>query len=252
MNFNGATGFAGSGSLPPSTVDGDLTVLGKIKASDGALDAPSYTFTSDTKSGLFINSGSGHGFQLSGGSTGGQVQVLKDSKDVKIQGTLTTDSGATFGGSIAATSITTTGSSRFDSLSTPAQPYYKRTAGTQSVVQGTNTPIAFDTFVKEVNTGYFTYSSPVVTVVAAGSYGTTAQVAWQPQDAGYRIVYLVYAGSIVAQECITVSSGENAALSVYYEDYLLGGDTINVLVFSNANPTANISVTGSLSIKKTG
>lgn len=280
-NFNGGSGFGG-GSLPPSTVYGDLTVTGKIFASDGALDAPSYSFTDDKKSGLFLNQGTGHGFQLSGGSTGGQVQVLKDSKAVNITGTVVTDSPATVGGpltvtgsiaatsiissgtigatsitasgTVGATSITTTGSSQVDSIVTPTQPVWKRSATTQTTIKGSPQYYNLDTFVEQRGTGVFNFTvgTSLVSVLQAGYFSTDVLISFAANDPGYRALMLFYNGVIVAEQQVTCSSGEIIILSVHYEDYLSVGQPIYAQVYSNINPSLSIDISGTMTVKKTG
>lgn len=254
-NFNGGTGFGG-GSLPPSTVYGDLTVTGKIFASDGALDAPSYSFTDDKKSGIYLNQGSGHGVNISGGSGGAQLNVAKDGPAVSITGTLSTTGLAAFGGGITTGTGSFSGTMTAPSIVTPSQPNYKRSATVQSIAKDSNQFVNFDTLVKD-SPGNFTWSAGLGTYTAVvttnGIYATDTSVSFAGSDAGTRSVLLYYSGVQVAYQTVTCSASEAVSLSVHYKDYVVAGQLIYVQVYSNRNGAATtINVSGALSIFKDG
>lgn len=252
-NFNGGTGFGG-GSLPPSTVYGDLTVTGKIKASDGALDAPSYTFSNDTKVGIYRNQGAGHGLIVSGGSGGAQLLVTEDGANVTVTGTFSATGLVAFGSGASITgTVSTTGTVTTPQIITTLQPIYKRTATYQSITKGSNQYLNFDTFASQIGSGNFTYAGNQTTVVNSGYYYTNSTVRFATGgDPGIRNVFLYYNGAVVAEQNVTCSTGEYISLILSYGDYLTAGQTIYVQVYSNVNPSATMSVGGTLTIEKTG
>jgi hypothetical protein len=268
-DFNGGNGFGG-GSLPPTTIYGDLTVTGRILASDGALGAPSYTFANDTTEGIYrsVNAGTGHGVVISGGTGGGMLTVEKDSKTVDIIGSLTVSSTTALStlsaqtitattvtiSTLTAGTLTTTGIGTLNSIVTPLQPLYQRTATAQTISNGSNQFVNFDTLVRDINTGNFSWTSGLGTYEAfvntAGYYSSDAMISWTASGPGYRSIMLYENGTVVAQQQITCSGGEAINLSVHYEDYLAINTLIYVQVFSSGGGTNTVS--GALSIKKTG
>lgn len=66
-NFNGGTGFCGSGAVGNLNVDGDLEVSGIVKLADGTDAAPSLAYTAQPSTG-FTRSGSGEVSYVTSGS----------------------------------------------------------------------------------------------------------------------------------------------------------------------------------------
>lgn len=245
MNFNGGSGFGGSGSLGPTVIDGDLTVNDRILMSDGSVAAPSLAYTAEPTTGWTRTASGEARFVVSGASK----VVLNSSGVTAPNGTfsvsLTTPTASV--GTITATTATlstatipnlTSASATFTSATTTTfvattQPLVKRSV-LFTLPSNTQTAVDFTTAGSTRGTGIsWTSGSNQFTVAAAGYYSVdaTAQFDTTTGPGGdYVSLELRANGVSESVEIVPVNISTATMISIHFKDYLAANSVINALV----------------------
>lgn len=254
MNFNGQNGFGSSGGIPsgPVIINGSLTVDGSILMADGKRTAPSLTYKSGTDTGWYKP---GDGF-MTFESKGTDIAVLGPTTSwnspIEFIKTSQFDDVATFGKTL-----------------TCSQPFQSRTAGSQTLNKDTDLFVDFSNL---VSSDSYDPLSPATwswadnpapgasgwTMVYGGQYNVDTTLTWPGGDAGIRRIIIWKTSSTgssgpVATNQVTCSASEQISLSLSKQlTNVLAGDFIGVTSYQNSNPSSTYTVSGSISIKKSG
>lgn len=240
MNFNGGSGFGGSGSLGPTVIDGDLTVNDRILMSDGLVAAPSLAYSAEPTTGWTRTASGEARFVVSGASK----VVLNSSGVSAANGTfgvsMTTPTASV--GTLAATTATLT-TATIPTLTSSDATFTNSTsttmvATTQPLIRRDVTfsltgsaDINFSTAQESRGSG-LTFANPLVTVASNGYYSVDviAQVVTSGVGGSNYVTLQLSMGGVATVSRVPTVSLAVSYLAVHYKCYLAAGNSFKATV----------------------
>jgi hypothetical protein len=113
---------------------------------------------------------------------------------------------------------------------------------TQSIANGTATPVTIDFDTSIVTSGCFTESAGIFTCVTAGRYKVQARIQFAANATGTRILQIKKNGTVITtNENGTVPATFPGTVVDWYVDSFSVGDTTEITVMQNSGAALNVT-----------